>query len=437
MTLIFGLLAATVGGVVYDAMQKFQKQMQENADAAKASAKDIGNANQQQASDITQYTDAQMQQFADLNDQVAKNARDFEQSMADIKVSHEKNIASITESIDDETASFDKANAKRTENNQKTLDNQADAHEKKVKTIQDQIDKETAKGWLANQQTLADLNQRLADENDSYTQSVADTNAKYQEDTQNAKDAHDQKVKDLQDKLAEENAFMLKHNDDLKNIRNSDALDEIDKLKQTHADEMAQFDKQRKKIADSGTAAGTDYITNQATALKAEADAQNATFAGVGTTMGNDMATALKNAFLNSIKELPGKIADFFYGSNPITTTVTGPLAPGQQRTTTTQKDEGIVQKVFDWLSGWLDDSASNPPPKFSSGVTNFQGGLAYVHQGEMLVNLPKGTDVLPAGQSNGKTANGGNTFNITNNFSRDSDPTAFMRELSFNIGRS
>ena len=33
----------------------------------------------------------------------------------------------------------------------------------------------------------------------------------------------------------------------------------------------------------------------------------------------------------------------------------------------------------------------------FAGGVENFQGGLAYVHQGELLVNLPKGTDVIPA----------------------------------------
>lgn len=32
----------------------------------------------------------------------------------------------------------------------------------------------------------------------------------------------------------------------------------------------------------------------------------------------------------------------------------------------------------------------------FASGVTNFAGGLAYVHQGELLVNMPKGTDVIP-----------------------------------------
>lgn len=35
--------------------------------------------------------------------------------------------------------------------------------------------------------------------------------------------------------------------------------------------------------------------------------------------------------------------------------------------------------------------------PGFSSGVSNFGGGLAYVHAGEILANLPSGTDVIPA----------------------------------------
>lgn len=35
--------------------------------------------------------------------------------------------------------------------------------------------------------------------------------------------------------------------------------------------------------------------------------------------------------------------------------------------------------------------------PGFASGVSNFSGGLAYVHQGEVLANLAPGTDVIPA----------------------------------------
>lgn len=40
--------------------------------------------------------------------------------------------------------------------------------------------------------------------------------------------------------------------------------------------------------------------------------------------------------------------------------------------------------------------------PGFASGVTNFEGGLAFVHAGEALVNMPRGTSVVPANQVSG-----------------------------------
>lgn len=46
--------------------------------------------------------------------------------------------------------------------------------------------------------------------------------------------------------------------------------------------------------------------------------------------------------------------------------------------------------------------------PGFSSGVTNFGGGLAKVHAGELLVNLPQGTDVITAAATRGMMAGGG-----------------------------
>ena len=48
-------------------------------------------------------------------------------------------------------------------------------------------------------------------------------------------------------------------------------------------------------------------------------------------------------------------------------------------------------------ILGSLFRSTLGKIPGFSSGVSNFGGGLAYVHQGEILANLPKGTDVIPA----------------------------------------
>jgi hypothetical protein len=39
---------------------------------------------------------------------------------------------------------------------------------------------------------------------------------------------------------------------------------------------------------------------------------------------------------------------------------------------------------------------ANEALPSFAGGVTDFKGGLAFVHKDEALVNLPKGTDVIP-----------------------------------------
>lgn len=53
--------------------------------------------------------------------------------------------------------------------------------------------------------------------------------------------------------------------------------------------------------------------------------------------------------------------------------------------------------------------------PGFSSGIENFGGGLAYVHGGEVLANLPKGTDVIPAHavQAMGSRAGGQKVFDL------------------------
>jgi len=48
--------------------------------------------------------------------------------------------------------------------------------------------------------------------------------------------------------------------------------------------------------------------------------------------------------------------------------------------------------------------------PSFASGVENFEGGLAKVHGGEVLANLPRGTSVFPRG---GLGTTVSNTFNL------------------------
>lgn len=55
-------------------------------------------------------------------------------------------------------------------------------------------------------------------------------------------------------------------------------------------------------------------------------------------------------------------------------------------------------------------------PPGFASGVTNFEGGLAYVHAGELLTNLPTGANVIPKAKTNqilSGIGGGGNSWEV------------------------
>ncbi len=71
--------------------------------------------------------------------------------------------------------------------------------------------------------------------------------------------------------------------------------------------------------------------------------------------------------------------------------------------------------------------------PSFAGGVTNFEGGLAYVHEGEVLANLPKGSNVIPKNDVGGL----GNTFNISVNVGVYSGSDIEMRKLSQTILKS
>jgi hypothetical protein len=65
-----------------------------------------------------------------------------------------------------------------------------------------------------------------------------------------------------------------------------------------------------------------------------------------------------------------------------------------------------ISFKVPDWVPGIGGKGWSFP--KFQAGIENFGGGLAYVHKGEVLANLPAGTDVIPRGRADQMFGNNG-----------------------------
>lgn len=82
-----------------------------------------------------------------------------------------------------------------------------------------------------------------------------------------------------------------------------------------------------------------------------------------------------------------------------------------------------LRNKLGDWdIPGPL-GKVRDVIPGFATGVQNFGGGLAYVHKGEVLANLPPGTDVFTAGQARKMMGGGGGvTNNFYGNITLDSD---------------
>lgn len=95
-------------------------------------------------------------------------------------------------------------------------------------------------------------------------------------------------------------------------------------------------------------------------------------FTPIGSAIGNAIGGAVKN-ILNTVIGGAVGIINGFIGA------INGAI--------------GIINNIPGVHIGKL---GNLPVPKFSSGIENFAGGLAYVHGGEVLANLAPGTSVIP-----------------------------------------
>lgn len=108
------------------------------------------------------------------------------------------------------------------------------------------------------------------------------------------------------------------------------------------------------------------------------------------------MTSAITSAWtsvINFFQSIPGAIASAF---STVWGVITAPFRAAFQAIVGFWNN--TVGKINFSTPSWIPGIGNKSWgfPKFDQGVTNFAGGLAYVHAGEMLVNLPKGTDVVP-----------------------------------------
>ena len=162
-------------------------------------------------------------------------------------------------------------------------------------------------------------------------------------------------------------------------------------------------------------------------------------FVGVHTAFGVDIVADIKRTLGNwksAWDTAWGALVSGFNGIfiNPIIDAINGIKTAIE----TAIRGIGNIQIPSPSIGGF----SLNPLDHFAAGVQDFAGGLAYVHKGEVLANLPRGTDVIPASQVGGGGGRmamaGGNTynFNFPNYIGSREDLKSFINEARTEFGR-
>jgi hypothetical protein len=406
LALVLTAISALVGVVAFGAFDKLQEKMLGTGQQFDSSAGQIKNSAGGLDSAGKKAEDL-AEKLKEIDENVIKANRDFAQSLTDILKNHDNTISDLNKQAIEEKNTFAKAQEDTTGSFKQSQDDMARRHQEQVAQIERDLADENVKGRFADQRRIQDLQLRLAQENADYDRSTAEKKTAYEKDTANATEQHEKKLTELQTKLDTERSFLQRHSADLQGIRASDAMDEIQKLKQSHADQLRAFDEQRQKVIQSSQQAANG-IAGAYNGIPGQVNA--GAFSGLGTSLGNNMGEALKQSFKESwngfIDKLERKLA---------------PLGE-------------VLLKAGDASRALINPIGTLP--RFASGVENFQGGLAYVHQGEVLVNMAKGTSVIPAKQVDSAVAQGGGgpTFNITNHNYNQVDVSGVTDEIMWGL---
>lgn len=470
--MVFALIAAVVGVKIYNALQTAQGSIKDTGKAATDMGSTVTTGSAAAGNAISKLSSDTVKKLQDIDKQMAKTSQDYLSSLADIIDGHEEAQASIESDIAKENADFAKSAEKQTASNKDKLDQMASDHQDKVDAISKQIDDENKKGKNADLSKLVDLRDSLDKENAAYQEATDKQKADNDQATKDALDAHQQVLTDLQVKLDKETTFLKKHEADIAAVKNVARLDEIEKLKQQTAEKMAQYQEDKQNAIQQDQAKTNEITVNndkagQSTTNTAQtmADAmQQATekITGNVTDMGlsfdgfGKAFDGVKDKVTTGLEAIAavmvGVRATMVIQTGLMMTQGLSPLAALIKATpwgiVVTAAIIGIVEvmkaindlkqtmadldasrqanmKTDEQLISRLHELEGQPKtperdakiqsiknalmlPSFATGVADFTGGLAYVHQGEVLANLSRGTTVIPKNQVDRMLAGGG-----------------------------
>lgn len=355
ITIALAALSALLGGVVFKAVRKVQEKMNDTSRSFGSDSKDIANtARGNLGGKASEAAEKLAEKLGDIDRQIEKTKRNFKEQLAEIVRDSKEKTESIKRQLDDEADAYDESQGDRDRDFKRSQDDQVRAHQDRVDGIKDQIKDEAKK----SAERVKDLQEDLRRENEAYSRSqiqnvraheqkVNDIKAQideeiekgnervseleaqlekenqeyklhfdrleddYKRDTQRAKAAYEEKKSGLEAELQAEIDLQTKHASDVASVKDFQYRDEIEKLKDSHTEQLAEFDRQKERAIKSAKDTTTG-IAGQLNSLPGQID--DNLFAAFGDDLGSEMGKAFKDGLIEAIKEIPGDIAQVVGG---------------------------------------------------------------------------------------------------------------------------
>lgn len=424
------LLALTAIGVVagivaYKAMDNLQKKVGE---ANKSFVETSGTMGTTVPAAVAKSSGA-MEKLADqlkkVDDNILKAKRDFSEQLAEMVQSHQQKVLDLKIQLDDENAAFKKSTDKKTQDYNESIKEMDGNHKDSADELQRQIDDEVALGKWANQQKILDLQEKLAKENADYKADFDRKKMQYDQDVLDAKTSHEEKTNSLQTQLETENALLTKHAGDVSSIKNVMLLDEIDKLKRSHDEQIKSYEEQRASAIKNSKEA-TDGVASNWGGLADTLKQNNGPMSDAGKALGDAMGNALKESFKQALKDVGSGIANWMgdFGQKILRNT------PGGVGTYF-QEWEKQQQSLRDWANAPLQYTG----PKYALGgvVSTPTIGMFGEDGPEAIIPLNKPQRAREVMAEAGLST-GGVTVNQTNYNYSQYDLDAASRDLGYRL---
>lgn len=417
------------------------KNLQEDLNQENASYKEaVAKRTQEFHKSMADMEQSHLKKVESIEKQLAREIRKQEDKVAEVlalgkkqldeeEKEHAKRIAIIESQIENELAKGEWASEEVLETLRRRLANEEFIHQEKVDEIKDQIDDETDKAVSANQHRIDDLEDRLKDEVERNDKAINEKIAKYEEETLALEQQHNTRVSNIRTTLEEELGILEAHQDSVDKVKDQAKLDDIARLKRQFEEQSAEEEKNHQarlaRIREEGTQAGQTSGTNFNAGLAGVAPTIAQTSANIGRTINREM---VNNASQNSYNDGRSIGQRFMDGIRDRVDSLKSSL-----RYVINSIFSGFQMPSFSLFGGG--GGGGGGGFAFADGVRNFGGGLALVgERGPEIVNLPRGSDVIPNEVAFGESGFGGGGSAIVNigNVYEKSDVDMITRELGF-----